>query len=160
MVDEIKQISLNLFSYVILAEFGFALSWRITTFLLLMNAGIFMQLLQLLRVQVCIECLRFKNSKWIIPWWSNHTYHFSSMKLSLWGRLWRLILINSLPFVLNIFSHLSWLSRETSHFSTWKENLSLWIYDVYSSKTIRKCNAQFVYFSYLFQVTADGEWES
>ena len=44
--------------------------------------------------------LWFKHSKWIIPRWSQH--NFSSFKLCLCGRLLRFILINLLPFALNI----------------------------------------------------------
>ena len=98
---------------------------------------IFMHTLQLLRIQVCIECLiavqKLKmNNTVVIPTYTQHD--FSLMKLCLWIRLQKFIHVNSLSFALNIVikdlfwgggGHLLWYSSETSHFSAWKENLSM-----------------------------------
>ena len=85
LVNGIEQTSLksNIFFCVILAECGLALSWRNTLFLLLMSAIRF-----LARFSFCWELksvlsvwLGFKNSKWIIPWWSHHIH---SITFLLW----------------------------------------------------------------------------
>ena len=108
--------------------------------------------------------LWFKNSKSIIPMILPYTQHnFSSMKLCLWSRLWKFILVNPLPFALNIV-------RKDPSFITCNDILEKWvislpwkktccygyvIFLILLTKCMRKLNAQLSHFFYPFQVIVD-----
>ena len=102
------QFTFNTFLYVILAEWGFVLSWRSTTFRLLTSAGHFHR-----RMVLSIHCSywEYKSALSVFLWLKmNNTavfpsysqYNFTFVKLHLWGRPWRFILVNPLTFALNI----------------------------------------------------------
>ena len=100
-----------------------------------------------------------------------NTEHFSSLKLNLWGRLQRFILVNPLPFMLKV-SKKKKKKKKNFFFITCndileKQVISLsWkkthhnpytIFLILLTKSMRKPNVQLAHFSYLFQVVADCE---
>ena len=67
------------------------------------------------RVECLIAVLKLKRNKTtVIPLYIQH--QFSRMKLYLWGRFWRFILVNPLPFTLKTFSSALMISLRNKSF--------------------------------------------